>query len=337
MRLASRGATLSSSANAVKGPRSRCPFALRITRSRRIDVSGRVATLLFVEPFARLAVGMVLLASAAAKARSWRELPDLVGGYGVPLALRMPAAVVLAAVEAALAVLLLVGVAPRVTTLAAVGLGLVFTAAVALARVRGKKRLRCGCFGTRERSTRFLLVRAVGFTLLAGLAAWGGELGVVSPSRDSLVFAVLVVLAAAVAVLAVLVVALYRQVGVLTLRVGPRAALELAEEGPAIGLDAPPLGDLPRRGDVLVAFFSADCRLCRELAPAVRALAREGLPVRTVYEEEDRDSFTRWNVPGTPFAVHVVDGVVAAKGLVNNLEQLDELVALGANRRRHVA
>ena len=141
----------------------------------------------------------------------------------------------------------------------------------------------------------------------------------------------------AVAVLALLVLALYRQVGVLTLRLGPRAALELAEEGPDVGLDAPPLAELPRRGDVLVAFFSADCRLCRELAPAVRALAREGLPVRTVYEEEDTESFTRWNVPGTPFAVHVVDGVVAAKGLVNNLEQLDELVALGENRRRDVA
>lgn len=290
-----------------------------------------------MELLARLAVGVVLLVSAAAKARSWRELPDLLGGYGVPRAVRAPAAVALLLVEAVLGVLLLVGVAARLATLAAFALGLVFVAAVALARARGKKRLRCGCFGTDERSTGFLLARAAGFTLLAGLAAWGGELGVGSPSRDSLVLVLLAVLAAAVAVLAVLVLALYRQVGVLTLRLGPRAALELAEEGPEVGLDAPPLAELPRRGEVLVAFFSADCRLCRELAPAVRALAREGLPVRTVYEEEERESFTRWNVPGTPFAVHVVDGAVAAKGLVNNLEQLDELVSLGEKRRRRVA
>jgi uncharacterized membrane protein YphA (DoxX/SURF4 family) len=290
-----------------------------------------------VEFLARSAVGVVLLVAAAAKLRSWRDLPDLVGGYGVPRALRAPAAIALTIVEVVLGALLLAGVAPRVTTLAAVALGLVFVAAVTLARVRGKKRLRCGCFGTSERSTGFLLARAVGFTFLAGLAAWGGELGIGSPSRASLVLASLAVLAAAVAVLALLVLALYRQVGVLTLRLGPRAALELAEEGPDVGLDAPPLAELQRRGDALVAFFSADCRLCRELAPAVRALAREGLPVRTVYEEEDTESFTRWNVPGTPFAVHVVDGVVAAKGLVNNLEQLDELVSLGENRRRHVA
>ena len=299
--------------------------------------SDRAATLPLVELVARIGVGMVLLVSAAAKARSWRELPDLVGGYGVPRALQAPAAVALALAEAVLGVLLLVGVTPHVTTLAAAGLGVVFVAAIALARARGKKRLRCGCFGTRERSSGFLLARATAFTLLAGLAAWGGELGVASPSRESLVVASLALLAAAVGVLAILVLALYRQVGVLTLRLGPRAALELAEEGPDVGLDAPPLAELPRRGDVLVTFFSADCRLCRELAPAVRALAREGVPVRTVYEEEDRDSFTRWNIPGTPFAVHVVDGVVAAKGLVNNLEQLDELVALGERRRRHVA
>ncbi|MBW3593353.1 MAG: thioredoxin family protein [Actinobacteria bacterium] len=290
-----------------------------------------------MELLARLAVGVVLLASAAAKARSWRELPDLLGGYGVPRAVRAPAAVALLLVEAVLGVLLLAGVAARLATLAAFALGLVFVAAVALARARGKKRLRCGCFGTDDRSTGFLLARAAGFTLLAGLAAWGGELGAGSPSRDSLVLVLLAVLAAAVVVLAVLVLALYRQVGVLTLRLGPRAALELAEEGPEVGLEAPPLTELPRRGEVLVAFFSADCRLCRELAPAVRALAREGLPVRTVYEEEERESFTRWNVPGTPFAVHVVDGAVAAKGLVNNLEQLDELVSLGEKRRRRVA
>lgn len=290
-----------------------------------------------MELLVRLAVGVVLLVAAAAKLRSWRDIPELVGGYGVPRALRAPVAVALVSVEALLGVLLLVGVAPRATTLAAVGLGVLFVAAVAVARARGKKRLRCGCFGTGERSAGFLLARAAGFTLLAGVAAWGGELGLDSPSRDSLVFASLGVLAAAVVVLAVLVLALYRQVGLLTLRLGPRVALELAEEGPEVGLDAPPLAELPRRGDVLVAFFSTDCRLCRELAPAVRALAREGLPVRTVYEEEDGDSFTRWNVPGTPFAVHVVDGVVAAKGLVNNLEQLDELVSLGENRKRHVA
>jgi hypothetical protein len=35
--------------------------------------------------------------------------------------------------------------------------------------------------------------------------------------------------------------------------------------------------------------------------------------------------------------VHVIDGVVAAKGLVNTLEQLDGLVATGRARREHAA
>ena len=82
----------------------------------------------------------------------------------------------------------------------------------------------------------------------------------------------------AVVALAALVLALYRQVGVLTLRVGPGVALELAEEGPVLGEEAPELEELARAGPELAVFFSPGCRLCRQLAPAVRALARDGLP-----------------------------------------------------------
>jgi hypothetical protein len=42
-------------------------------------------------------------------------------------------------------------------------------------------------------------------------------------------------------------------------------------------------------------------------------------------------------VPGTPFAVHVVDGLVAAKGTVNTLEQLDGLLAAGRGRTQLAA
>ena len=145
------------------------------------------------------------------------------------------------------------------------------------------------------------------------------------------------VLAGAEVVLAGLVLALYRQVGVLTLRLGPGVALELAEEGPEVGADAPQLDGLARRGAELAVFFSADCRLCRSLAPGVRALAREGLPVHVVYEEEAPEVFEGWRVPGTPFAVHVVDGIVAAKGTVNSLEQLDSLLAAGRARTGRAA
>jgi len=56
-----------------------------------------------------------------------------------------------------------------------------------------------------------------------------------------------------------------------------------------------------------------------------------------VYEGEEAAAFARWNVPGSPYAAHVVDGVVAAKGLVNTLEQLDALIATGSARRAHAA
>jgi hypothetical protein len=219
--------------------------------------------------------------------------------------------------------------------LAAVALGIVFTAALARARSRGIRRLHCGCFGSKERRTDVLIARSLAFTGIASVAASG--VAVPLPSREAAVLGALVVLAGAVLVLGALVLALYRQVGILTLRVGPGVALELAEEGPPVAEAAPELEGLARSGQELVAFFSPGCRLCRQLAPAVRALAHGGLPVRVVYEDQESEAFERWRVPGTPFAVHLVEGTVAAKGTVNTLEQLEQLVALGAGRVERAA
>jgi hypothetical protein len=287
-----------------------------------------------VEP-ARIAAAVLLLVAAVAKLRVRGELPELVGAYGVPASLRRPAAAALVAVEVVLALLLFAdvpGAAP-----AAFALGVVFVGAVAAARLRGFKRIRCGCFGARERSTSLVLARAAGFALIAGLAAFGGGIDLPAPDQSALVAVALALLTVAVVVLALLVLALYRQVGVLNMRISPVAPLEIDEEGPPVGQTAPPLSGLERRGPELVAFFSEDCRLCRELAPSVRALGREGIAVRVVYEGEEAAAFARWNVPGAPFTVHVVDGVVAAKGLVNTLEQLDALIAVGRARREHAA
>ena len=285
---------------------------------------------------ARLVAAALLLAAAAAKLRARADLPTVLAAYGVPARVRPLAAVALVAAEAVLGVLLLVGIAVRPVALAAVALGLVFAVALLRARLQGRKRLRCGCFGAAERPTSYLLARALAFTALAGVAAAGDALPD-APSRDTLVLAALAVLALAVVTLGALVLALYRQVGVLSLRIAPRAALELAEEGPPVGADAPALPALTHRGSELVAFFSRDCRLCRDLAPAVRALAREGVAAHAMYEEENADAFREWNVPGTPYVVHVLDGAVVAKGLVNTLEQLDQLLAVGRARRAHAA
>ena len=81
------------------------------------------------------------------------------------------------------------------------------------------------------------------------------------PHVVALLTAGVVVLAVAVAVLTVLVLALFRQVGVLEGRLGPRAALELEDEGPPLGRPAPPAAPLARDGAELLAFSSRACRL----------------------------------------------------------------------------
>jgi hypothetical protein len=257
---------------------------------------------------------------------------SLLAPYGVSVRWRGAALAALTGIELATGILLLAGV--EAAAVAAVCLGGLFIAALASVRARGIRRIRCGCFGAKERGTDLLLGRALVFT---GIAAFGAfaDVEVERPSSDVLIVAALVVLGVAVLLLGALVLALYRQVGVLTMRLGPGVALELAEEGPAVGEVAPDLDGLSRVGEELVAFFSPDCRLCRAIAPGVRAFEREGMPVRTVYENDEPAVFERWAVPGTPFLVHVVDGFVASKGTVNSLEQLDGLVALGSARMEH--
>ena len=286
--------------------------------------------MLSLDLIARFVVAVALLWAGVSKLLSRDS--SFLAPYGVPARWRGAALTALTGIELATGILLLAGV--RAAGVAAVVLGGVFIAALASVRARGVRRLRCGCFGAKERSTDLLLGRAVLFT---GIAAFGAfaDVEVGRPSSDAIVFAALVVFGLAVLALAALVLALYRQVGMLTMRLGPGVALELAEEGPPVGDVAPELDGLNRVGEELIAFFSADCRLCRAIAPGVRAFEREGMPVRTVYEHEEPSVFERWGVPGTPFLVHVVDGFVAAKGTVNSLEQLDGLVAVGSARMEH--
>jgi hypothetical protein len=144
-----------------------------------------------------------------------------------------------------------------------------------------------------------------------------------------------------VVVLSIVVVALARQVGTLHLRLGPRGALEIDDEGP-------PLGEAPVTRSVVVAdgarirlggpgrprlvlFASETCTVCREVAPGIPAAAAAArLEPVVVHDPEAEVAFA---VPGTPFVL-VLDelGVVRAKGTVNNLEQVEGLVDT-ANRR----
>ena len=92
-----------------------------------------------------------------------------------------------------------------------------------------------------------------------------------------------VVLWALVLVLCVVVVALAHQVGTLHLRLGPRGALEIDDEGPALGEPLEPVTAAGADGTAivlggvgrprLVLFASQTCAICREVAPGVPAAA----------------------------------------------------------------
>jgi methylamine dehydrogenase accessory protein MauD len=171
-----------------------------------------------------------------------------------------------------------------------------------------------------------------------------------------------VVLWVAVVVMAAVIVALVRQIGVLYERVAPAGALMVAR-GPAVGDAAPlvraedlaggtrELGGPGRDGrSTLVFFLSPTCPVCKALLPALRSLARreEGwLDVvlasdgpRTEHEafvhEQDLGRFPyvlspalglTYEVAKLPYAV-LLDGagVVRAKGLVNSREHLESLL-----------
>jgi methylamine dehydrogenase accessory protein MauD len=161
-----------------------------------------------------------------------------------------------------------------------------------------------------------------------------------------------------VVMLCVVVVALARQIGALHLRLGPRGALEVDDEGPPLGEAPAPVeaADLTgRRVKVggsgegqLVLFVSPGCGMCEQVIPGLDAVGRHSDLKPVVVSDSDGPPRAKtkapivsspelaraYSIPGTPFAV-VLDelGEVTAKGTVNNLEQLEGLVATAERRR----
>ncbi len=170
-----------------------------------------------------------------------------------------------------------------------------------------------------------------------------------------------IVLWIAVVVLACVVVALTRQIGVLYERVAPAGALLLGR-GPTVGAAAPVIQaeDLGARlheigaprddgRSTLLFFLSPTCPVCKTLLPALRGIARRetawlDLVLASDGPRAEHEAFVRaerldafpyllspelgmrWQVGKLPYAA-LVDGsgTVRAKGLVNTREHLESL------------
>jgi hypothetical protein len=288
-----------------------------------------------VSVVACLVLGLVLLASASLKLIDPSGTRAALATYGVrreELAGALWGALV--AVEAALAVA--VGAGIDVAAYAAGGLLAVFCAAQAAALAGGRGGAPCACFGARGRISRASLARTA---LLAVVLAALPLLPRSEPSTETWLALGLAVALAGLAVLAVVVLALAREVGMLRLAADPRGALEVAHEGPEVGARpalAAHFGDALGPGRIGLAVFSSEgCGLCRALEPAVAAFGRDPrVALRSFDEVRDADAWAVADVPGSPFAVALdADGTVLAKGTFNTGAQLESVLAAAERRR----
>jgi methylamine utilization protein MauE len=278
-----------------------------------------------------------LVASGAAKLASPGSSRAALATFGVVGAGSQRALwAALIVVELALAA----GVAAGSALAAYVAAGLVaaFALALALALGRGKAGAPCACFGARSTVSPAAVGRnallAAGFLVVAVLPP-------PSLSTDQWLGLGLGVALLLCAGLAVAVLALAREVGMLRLRLGPDSALEIPEEGPELGAPSPLIerfSPAPAAELALAVFVSEGCRACDALEPAIASLAVEPtLAVETFAEGADPEAWRRASVPGSPFAVALaLDGTVLAKGTFNNLAQLESVLGT-AERRRSAA
>ena len=287
-----------------------------------------------LEVLARVILGGVLAGAALAKLASPGTSRAALATFGV--AHPQPQLVVWASVvatELGLAAGVIAGL--DAAMVAAAALMAMFAALMVGAILRGQAGSPCACFGARS---------VVGWPqVVRNLALAGAFAALPFLPEDELSTDEWLGLGLAVALLlcgglAIAVLALAREVGMLRLRLGPEGALEIAEEGPELGsrnaviqrFEAKPAAEL-----ALAVFTSSDCRVCGSLEPAVTALARDPiLAVATFEEKADAEVWEELGIPGSPFAVALdLSGTVLAKGTFNNLAQL-ESVLHAAERRR---
>jgi hypothetical protein len=283
-----------------------------------------------------LALGLVLLASAVLKVVDRQGTQSALATYGI----RRAAPVVwglIVAVELLLAVA--VGAGVDAAAYAAAALMALFAGAQGEALARGRGGAPCACFGARGHVSGASIARAA---VLAAVFAAAPALPRSEPTTEEWLALGLAVALLGLVALAVVVLALAREVGMLRLSLDPRGALEVAHEGPEVGARSPladPFADELTPGRIGLAVFSSEgCQMCRALAPAVAAFGRDPRVVLRDFDEvRHADAWAVADVPGSPFAVALdADGTVLAKGTFNTGAQLESVLA-AAERRRGVA
>jgi len=283
-------------------------------------------------------LGAVLLVAAALKLRNPDRSAASMSTYGFPPgAPRWLALGIVVAAELALGAGVIAGLDQA--AFAAAALMALFALTMISTILQGKAGKPCACFG--GGST--VGWPAVGRNALLAAAFAAIPFIPESPSTDTWLAVGLVVALLAVAGLAVAVLALAREVGMLRLRLGPASALEVAHEGPEVGGRVSLIERFdfaPRNELALAVFTSGGCHVCRSLEPAVESLRGEPALAVAVFEEnEDADVWEALDIPGAPYAIALErDGTVGAKGTFNNLSQLESVLATaerrGAERRR---
>jgi hypothetical protein len=286
-----------------------------------------------VSVVACLVLGFVLLVSAALKLADRHGTQAALATYGIRSGARAVWAA-LVAVEVALGVAVAAG--SDAAAYAGAALMLVFAAAQVVALATGRAGAPCACFGARGRVSDASVGRAL---LLAAALAALPQLPRSAPTTEQWLALGLAVALVGLVALAVAVLALAREVGVLRLSVDPRGALEVAHEGPEVGARTA----LAERfalapGRIGLAVFSSEgCQMCRALAPTIAGFGRHPQVALLEFDEvRDADAWTLADVPGSPFAVALdADGTVLAKGTFNTGAQLESVLA-AAERRRGV-
>ena len=281
----------------------------------------------------QVGLGVVLASAALAKLASPRASIGALDSFGFGEGpLRPIAWAALIAVELALAVGVALG--SDAAAYAAAALMVLFAALTVGALLRGRAGSPCACFGPRSKVSWLgvarNLVLATAFALV--------------PSADSLsigtqgwMWIAIGLALVACAGLAVAVLALAREVGMLRLQVGTQGALEITGEGPEIGSPAPGLSArLSQNGADfgLAVFTSEGCGICQTLAPAIENVAQDPRVAVGVFDEvAEADLWRTLEIPGSPFALALDrEGTVLAKGTFNNLAQLESVLATAERR-----